>query len=76
VSQTEILPANLSNSWSSGKIGLFIPDGIYDNAINITNKGYQDIIINSNTFQMNTNTLLGNPIKRIYISIHTVNRTW
>jgi hypothetical protein len=25
---------------------------------------------------MNTNTLLGNPIKRIYISNHTTNRTW
>jgi hypothetical protein len=55
---------------------LFIPNNIYNEAVSLTNGGYVDIIINSNTFPMNTDTLLGNPIKRIYVSNHTTNRTW
>ena len=77
VGSTQILPASSSISYSSQSlVGLFIPDGTYNSAININNKGYQDIIVNSSTFPMNTDTLLGNTITRIYLKSDTAIRTY
>jgi hypothetical protein len=50
-------------SWSvasysqSDKMGLFIPNQTYHSAISLQNDNYDDIIVNSSTFPMNTNTL-------------------
>jgi len=55
---------------------LFIPSGTYNTTINVTNDNYQDIIINANLFQMNADTLLGNPIKRVYIRAEATGRSF